>query len=70
MPLSGREMDPFADAVAGRMAQRGGNAGTTVVYNIGDVTLNMDQLRDLATLEDFVDLVLDAKRANPTRARG
>lgn len=70
VPLSGSEMDPFADAVAGRMAQRGGNAGTTVVYNIGDVTLNMDQLRDLATLEDFVDLVLDAKRANPTRARG
>lgn len=70
VPLSGPEMDPFADAVAGRMAQRGGNAGTTVVYNIGDVTLNMDQLRDLATLEDFVDLVLDAKRANPTRARG
>lgn len=70
VPLSGPEMDPFADAVAGRMAQRGGNAGTTVVYNIGDVTLNMEQLRDLATLEDFVDLVLDAKRANPTRARG
>ena len=35
-----------------------------------EVTLNMEQLRDLATLEDFVDLVLDAKRANPTRARG
>lgn len=70
VPLSGPEMDPFADAVARRMAQRGGNAGTTVVYNIGDVTLNMEQLRDLATLEDFVDLVLDAKRANPTRARG
>ena len=70
VPLSGPEMDPFADAVAGRMAQRGGTAGTTVVYDIGDVTLNMDQLRDLATLEDFVDLVLDAKRANPTRARG
>lgn len=70
VPLSGSEMDPFADAVAGRMAQRGGTAGTTVVYNIGDVTLNMEQLRDLATLEDFVDLVLDAKRANPTRARG
>lgn len=70
VPLSGHEMDPYADAVASRMAQRGGNAGTTVVYNIGDVTLNMDQLRDLATLEDFVDLVLDAKRANPTRARG
>lgn len=70
VPLSGREMDPYADAVADRMARRGGAAGTTVVYNIGDVTLNMDQLRDLATLEDFVNLVLDAKRANPTRARG
>lgn len=70
VPLSGPEMDPFADAVAGRMAQRGGAAGTTVVYNIGDVTVNMEQLRDLATLEDFVNLVLQAKRANPTRTRG
>lgn len=70
VPLSGPEMDPYADAVADRISERGGSAGTTVVYNIGDVTLNMEQLRDLATLEDFVDLVLDAKRANPTRARG
>lgn len=72
VPLSGREMDPYADAVASRLAARGAGAGAggTTVYNIGDVTLNMDQLRDLATLEDFVNLVLDAKRANPTRARG
>lgn len=72
VPLSGREMDPYADAVARRLAARGASAGAggTTVYNIGDVTLNMEQLRDLATLEDFVDLVLDAKRANPTRARG
>lgn len=72
VPLSGREMDPYADAVARRLAARGAGAGIggTTVYNIGDVTLNMEQLRDLATLEDFVDLVLDAKRANPTRARG
>lgn len=72
VPLSGPEMDPYADAVASRLAARGAGAGAggTTVYNIGDVTLNMDQLRDLATLEDFVDLVLDAKRANPTRAKG
>lgn len=72
VPLSGREMNPYADAVASRLAARGAGtgAGGTTVYNIGDVTLNMEQLRDLATLEDFVDLVLDAKRANPTRARG
>lgn len=72
VPLSGREMDPYADAVARRLAARGADAGAggTTVYNLGDVTLNMEQLRDLATLEDFVDLVLDAKRANPTRARG
>lgn len=72
VPLSGREMDPYADAVASRLAARGvgAGAGGTTVYNIGDVTVNMEQLRDLATLEDFVDLVLDAKRANPTRARG
>ena len=72
VPLSGREMDPYADAVARRLAARGAGAGAggTTVYNIGDITLNMDQLRDLATLEDFVNLVLDAKRANLTRARG
>lgn len=72
VPLSGREMDPYADAVARRLEARGAGAvaGGTTVYNIGDVTVNMEQLRDLATLEDFVDLVLDAKRANPTRARG
>lgn len=72
VPLSGHEMDPYADAVASRLAARGAGAGAggTTVYNIGDVMLNMDQLRDLATLEDFVNLVLDAKRANPTRARG
>lgn len=72
VPLSGREMDPYADAVARRLAARGADAGAggTVVYNIGDVTVNMEQLRDLATLEDFVNLVLAAKRANPTRTRG
>lgn len=72
VPLSGREMDPYADAVASRLAARGAGAGAggTTVYNIGDVTVNMEQLRDLATLEDFVALVLDARRANPTRARG
>lgn len=72
VPLSGREMDPYADAVARRLAARGADAraGGTVVYNIGDVTVSMEQLRDLATLEDFVNLVLAAKRANPTRARG
>ena len=72
VPLSGREMDPYADAVARRLAARGADAraGGTVVYNIGDVTVSMEQLRDLATLEDFVNLVLAAKRANPTRTRG
>lgn len=72
VPLSGREMDPYADAVARRLAARGADAGAggTVVYNIGNVTVNMEQLRDLATLEDFVNLVLAAKRANPTRTRG
>ena len=72
VPLSGREMDPYADAVARRLAARGADAraGGTVVYNIDDVTVSMEQLRDLATLEDFVNLVLAAKRANPTRTRG
>lgn len=72
VPLSGREMDPYADAVARRLAARWADAGAggTVVYNIGDVTVSMEQLRDLATLEDFVNLVMAAKRANPTRTRG
>lgn len=42
---------------------------TTVVYNIGDVTLDVSDLADLASLEDFVALVIRAKNANKVKVR-
>ena len=65
-------MDPFADAVAERLASRGGAGGSggTVVYQIGDVTLSVEALKDIVTLQEFVDLLLAAKRSNPVRSRG
>lgn len=70
VPLGGHYMDPYADAVARRLHERGGSdEGSTIIYQIGDVTLNMDQLRDLATLSDFVELIKSTKRGNPTKAR-
>ena len=66
LPLNQRSIAPFAKAIAGAMP---GGQGT-VVYQFGDINVNMSELRDLATLEDFVNLVLQAKRANPTRTRG
>ena len=72
VPLSGHHMDPFADAVAERLASRGGAGGSggTVVYQIGDVTLSVEALKDIVTLQEFVDLLLAAKRSNPVRSRG
>lgn len=66
LPLNQRSIAPFAKAIAGAMP---GGQGATV-YQFGDINVNMSELRDLATLEDFVNLVLQAKRANPTRTRG
>lgn len=66
LPLNPRSIAPFAREIAGFMPQGAGQ----VVYQFGDINVNMSELRDLATLEDFVDLVLQAKRANPTRTRG
>ena len=56
VPLSGkRKMRPFAQAIAEEM----GGAGT--VYNIGDVTLDPKDLKDVLTLEGFVEVVKKAK---------
>lgn len=66
LPLNQRSIAPFARAIAENMPGGQGSA----VYQFGDINLSMDKLRDLATLEDFVNLVLQAKRANPTRTRG
>ena len=66
LPLNQRSIAPFARAIADNMP---GGQGS-VVYQFGDINLSMDQLRDLATLEDLVTLILQAKRANPTRTRG
>lgn len=55
IPLQGRYMRPFAEAIASEM----GGAGTT--YNIGDIILNLDDLKDIVTLEQFIEVVKRAK---------
>ncbi len=64
LPLNQRSISPFANAIAEAMPNNQG----AVVYQFGDINLDMSDLQDLATLEDFVNLILAAKRANPTRA--
>ncbi|MBQ9041415.1 MAG: tape measure protein [Eggerthellaceae bacterium] len=54
----------FAMAGAGGYSQGGGN-----VYYIGDVTVDVSSLEDLATIEDIVDVFKRAKRSNPTKVR-
>lgn len=55
IPLQGRYMQPFAKAIAGEMA----GAGNT--YNIGDVTLDVNDLKDIVTLEQLVTIIKRAK---------
>lgn len=55
IPLEGRHMRPFAQAIASEM----GGAGTT--YNIGDITLSVSDLQDIVTLEQFIAVVKRAK---------
>lgn len=52
VPLRGRQMQPFAEAVA--------EAGGNTVYN---VTIDISKLRDLATLEDIANVIQGAARA-------
>ena len=56
LPLQGRQMRPFAEAIASEL---NGHGGTT--YNIGDIKLSMDDLKDIVTLEQFVEVVKRAK---------
>lgn len=55
IPLQGRYMRPFAEAIAQQM----NGAGNT--YNIGDISLNVDDLKDIVTLEQFIQVVKRAK---------
>ena len=55
IPLQGRYMRPFAEAIAAQMS----GAGNT--YNIGDISLNVDDLKDIVTLEQFIQVVKRAK---------
>lgn len=55
IPLQGRYMRPFAEAIAEQMT----GAGNT--YNIGDISLNVDDLKDIVTLEQFIEVVKRAK---------
>lgn len=52
VPLRGRQMQPFAEAVA--------EAGGNTVWN---VTIDISKLRDLATLEDIANVIQGAARA-------
>ena len=58
IPLQGRYMRPFAQAIAQEMA----GAGNT--YNIGDVTLDVNDLKDIVTLEQLVSIIKRAKGLN------
>lgn len=49
--------------------QSGDAKATTIVYNIGDVNLDVSDLSGIASLEDFVSLVIRAKNANRVKAR-
>lgn len=61
IPLQGRYMRPFAQAIASEMA----GAGNT--YNIGDITLDVKDLKDIVTLEQFITLVKRAKGLSGAR---
>lgn len=62
VPLQGRYMRPFAQAIANEMA----GAGNT--YNIGDVSLSVEDLKDIVTLEQFVTIIKRAKGLTGARA--
>lgn len=55
VPLQGKQMMPFAKAIASQMQ------GSGSTYNIGDVTLDVKDLKDITTLEQFVAIVKRAK---------
>lgn len=56
VPLSGkRKMRPFANAIAEAMG------GATTSYVIGDVTLDVSSLKDVATIEDIFTIIKRAK---------
>lgn len=56
VPLSGKYMRPFAKTIAKEMPE-----GSGTVYNIGDVTLDVRQLKDVLTLEQLVSVLKRAK---------
>lgn len=55
VPLQGRNMRPFAEAIATEL----NGAGNT--YNIGDIKLSLDDLKEIVTLEQFIEVVKRAK---------
>lgn len=55
IPLEGRYMRPFAEAIASEMSGAGN------VYNIGDINLNAKDLQDIVTLEQLVAVIKRAK---------
>lgn len=60
VPLTNRRYSqPFIDLLADGIQKK---SQPQVVYSIGNVTLDVSSLKDLDTIEEFVDMVLRAKR--------
>lgn len=55
VPLTGEAMRPFAEAIAKNI----GNTGNT--YNIGDIIFDVSKLEDVATVEQFINLMRRVK---------
>lgn len=55
IPLEGRYMRPFAKTIAEELGQTG------ATYNFGDITLEVKDLKDVATVEQFADVMWKAR---------
>lgn len=62
VPLTNRRYSqPFIDLLAQGVREQFGNAGS--VYQFGDINIKADQLKDLQTIDDFVNKVIRVKGA-------
>lgn len=62
VPLTNRRYSqPFIDLLAQGVREQFGNAGN--VYQFGDINIKADQLKDLQTIDDFVNKVIRVKGA-------
>lgn len=54
IPLSGKQMKPFAEAIAEQMPENNG-------IQIGSINFDAKDLEDIATIEDFINMIRRAK---------